>query len=219
MDSDFPETLPPEQELALAYTPREIRAKFRAFLAFDQRLARIVAGTSEPMLGQMRLAWWREQLSLPITERPDGDVALAALGEQWAGDEEALTSVINAHELMVALEQLRSEDVERYVAGRSEPHRHLLPFQNEAVAHAVLTAARLYICVDAATRLSDPAEREVFVEHGRILAEGTARLPRALRGLGVLQALALRSLKNGGRPLMEGRGAALTALRAAMLGR
>ena len=44
-------------------------------------------------------------------------------------------------------------------------------------------------------------------------------LPVSAKGLAVLGALGLRALKRGGRPLMEGRGAALVALRAAMLGR
>jgi phytoene synthase len=41
-------------------------------------------------------------------------------------------------------------------------------------------------------------------------------LPKTLRGLAVLEALALRALRRGGRPLMEGRGAPLTAFRAAI---
>ena len=219
METELSESLPPEQELALAYTPREIREKFRALLSFDQRMARIVAATTEPMLGQMRLAWWREQLAIAPAERPEGDLVLGSLGLHWAGSEDTLTAAINAHEVMVASETLSAADVERYVEGRSEQFGHIFPCRNDGELSAILTAAKIYICADASTRLSDPTEQQLFLEHGEARIDAAARLPWLLRGLGVLQALAVRSLKNGGKPLMEGRGAALTALRAAMIGR
>ena len=42
------------------------------------------------------------------------------------------------------------------------------------------------------------------------------RMPSGLRGLAVLEGLALRAMLRGGRPLMEGRGASLAALTAAI---
>ena len=72
------ETLPTEIELALAYTPRDRREAMRVAFELDRRLARIVAATTEPMLGQMRLAWWRDILAKPVDERPRGDVVLDA---------------------------------------------------------------------------------------------------------------------------------------------
>lgn len=50
----------------------EARGGLSALFAFDERLGGIVSSTSEPMIGLMRLAWWREAL-----EKLDRDPAPA----------------------------------------------------------------------------------------------------------------------------------------------
>ena len=62
------ETLPPEQRLAIAWSTAEARDRLTSMLAFDGRLARIVTRTREPMLGQMRLAWWRDRQGAVMAE-------------------------------------------------------------------------------------------------------------------------------------------------------
>jgi phytoene synthase len=57
----------PERTLALAYAPADRRAGLAALFALDERFGQVVASTAEPMIGLMRLAWWREAL-----ERLDG---------------------------------------------------------------------------------------------------------------------------------------------------
>ena len=52
----------PERALAVSYAPVRFRAALTALFALDERLGGIVATTSEPMIGLMRLAWWREAL-------------------------------------------------------------------------------------------------------------------------------------------------------------
>ena len=89
MTSENPESLPPEAELALAWSGPKVRAPLSTALQLDRRLARIVSRTTEPMLGQMRLAWWREALNRPLADRPRGDAVLDAIGRDWAGREAA----------------------------------------------------------------------------------------------------------------------------------
>ena len=62
----------PERALAVAYAPSDRRAGLAALFALDERFGAIVASTSEPMIGLMRLAWWREAL-----EKLDNDQAPA----------------------------------------------------------------------------------------------------------------------------------------------
>ena len=50
----------PERALAVSYAPARCRAALTALFALDERMGGIVATTSEPMIGLMRLAWWRE---------------------------------------------------------------------------------------------------------------------------------------------------------------
>jgi hypothetical protein len=71
--------LSPPQRMAVAYARRELRMGFALLLAFDNRLKAIAARGQEPLLKQMRLAWWREQLCKPAVHRPKGEPLLAAL--------------------------------------------------------------------------------------------------------------------------------------------
>ncbi|WP_404709913.1 squalene/phytoene synthase family protein [Sphingomonas sp. MMS24-J13] len=52
----------PERTLAIAYAPASARPALAALFALDERMGTIVATTTEPMIGLMRLAWWREAL-------------------------------------------------------------------------------------------------------------------------------------------------------------
>lgn len=52
-----------ERLLALNYTPALVRPAMLALWQLDETLGRIVASTTEPMIGQMRLTWWHERLS------------------------------------------------------------------------------------------------------------------------------------------------------------
>lgn len=48
--------------LACLYAPARARPGLIALFALDCELAQLVASTTEPMLGEIRLAWWRERL-------------------------------------------------------------------------------------------------------------------------------------------------------------
>ncbi len=48
--------------LACLYAPAGARAGLMALFALDCELAQLVASTTEPMIGEIRLAWWRERL-------------------------------------------------------------------------------------------------------------------------------------------------------------
>ena len=54
------EILPPPLRLALAYCPAGIRPGFALLLRFDERIAGIAMKQGEPMVAQLKLAWWRE---------------------------------------------------------------------------------------------------------------------------------------------------------------
>lgn len=211
--------MPPELQLALAYTPVKLRPKLAALFAFDQRLARIVSKTSEPALGQIRLAWWREVLEKPIAERPQGDLVLDLLGTSWANAETELIGMVDGWEELVAQEQIAPDDLKHYASGRSQVFTILYPTDDLDLCARIRMAATRYALADAAVHLSEPDERELFLACGLSDSCPNLRLPRELRGLAVLEALAMRSLKRGGRPLMDGRGASLAALWAGLIGR
>ena len=70
----------PLRELALSYAPKEAQAGLEALFALDAVLGRILRTTTEPMVGQMRLAWWREALErLDVTPAPAEPVLQAVV--------------------------------------------------------------------------------------------------------------------------------------------
>ena len=46
----------------MLYAPAAVRPAWMALHGLDLELESVVAGTTEPMIGQIRLAWWREAL-------------------------------------------------------------------------------------------------------------------------------------------------------------
>lgn len=216
MNGADPEILPPEAELALAWTPPMVRGALTTALQLDRRLARIVARTTEPMLGQMRLAWWREALLKPLEDRPRGDVVLDAIGQYWAGREAALAAMVDGWEVLITADRLGPVEAEAFGAGRGAFFAALCENATPAQAERAAAAGFRWAIADAVASVSVAEERAVMIATGLAQDNLRARWPSDLRGLAVLDALAMRALRRGGCALMEGRGASLVALRAAI---
>ena len=216
MSQDTPEPLPPEAELALAWSSRSLRGPLTIALQLDRRLARIVMRTSEQMLGQMRLAWWRDALGKPVAERPRGDGVLDAIGVHWAGREAALVQMVDGWEVLVTAERIGAGEAADFGAGRGAFFAALSCDASPDVRQRCALAGFRWALADAVTGVSDEGERAALIAAGLARGVEGGRLPAELRALAVLEALALRALRRGGRPLMEGRGASLAALRAAI---
>lgn len=56
------QALSADRELALIHTPPAVRPAFRALWALDAAMGDVVAQSTEPALGAVKLAWWREAL-------------------------------------------------------------------------------------------------------------------------------------------------------------
>ncbi|QYE34417.1 squalene/phytoene synthase family protein [Polymorphobacter sp. PAMC 29334] len=67
--------------LATLYSPSAIRPALFALHALDLELAQVVATTTEAMLGEIRLAWWREALTKLDIAPPPAQPVLASLGD------------------------------------------------------------------------------------------------------------------------------------------
>lgn len=51
-----------DRELALIHAPAKVREAIRALFAIDAAMADVVAKSTDPALGRIKLAWWRERL-------------------------------------------------------------------------------------------------------------------------------------------------------------
>lgn len=102
----------PLQKLVFAYAKANQRAVYEAVFALDSLCANIVATTSETLIGQMRLAWWRDVMIKNASERPLGHPLIArinALPDEIEAD--ALAELINIWEVF-----LLSEDRAAYLS-------------------------------------------------------------------------------------------------------
>jgi 15-cis-phytoene synthase len=95
--------LSPPQQLAVAYARKDLCAAWSLLLEFDNRMMAIALKGQEPVLKQMRLAWWREQLAKPVADRPKGEPLLARLSQvDNAGQvETAMAKLIDAWEELI----------------------------------------------------------------------------------------------------------------------
>lgn len=112
----------PEHALALAYAPDDgRRAALAALLALDAALADVVRTTTQPAIGQIRLAWWREQLAKLDHAPPPAMPVLTALAEDVlprgvTGG--ALAKIVEGWEVLIEEATLDRDALHRFGAER-----------------------------------------------------------------------------------------------------
>jgi len=204
--------LPQTMQLALAYAPSRAKLPTLALLALDQRLAGLLRHSREPMMAQIRLAWWRETLGREAAEWPEGEPLLAAL-RSWNGGHRALVALVDGWEALTGEAPLAPESLEEMVDGRAAPFAGLaeaLDRRNEADAARAL--GRRWALADLATKLNHPGESVVVKRLAQAERGHAPRVSRTLRPLAVLEGLARDNLASGGQ------GSARTVLKAMRIG-
>lgn len=215
MNSAIIEDLPPAQRLALVYAPARARLPNLALLALDARLAGILRKRGEPLLVQVKLAWWRDLLGTPAQEWPRADPVLDLL-RQWQHPA-SLAPLVDGWEALLA-EDLALPGIAAFIDGRGAAFSALAQELGAAQPDAARSAGRLWAAADLAANLSAGAEREQVVAHSRTLPCPPV-LPSSLRPLAVLAGLSPAALVRGGVPLLTGPRSVLTALRIGFTGR
>lgn len=111
--------LKPPARLAIVYAPDRIRSAFSLLLRFDARFAAIVGNANEPLIGQMKLAWWRDALSADMRNRPKGEPYLSSL---FALNDPILTSaaisLVDAWEYLVVEENWLEPTIDKFGSAR-----------------------------------------------------------------------------------------------------
>ena len=208
----------PALRIALAWQLPAKRPALAALFALDRRLATMVAQAREPVLAQIRLAWWREQIARDGAATHASDPLLEQIAEHWRDHASRLVPLVDGWENLLGDAPLSSEAIEAFAAGRGEALGAFADLVGVTSASAsARRMGRIWALADLVSHRADPREREI----ARALATGVEYAPphsRALRGLSVLGGLARRALERG-EPLLHDRGAALAAIRLGMLGR
>ena len=89
----------PMQSIALGYAPGAARAGLHAVWALDAALGDVVRTTTQPMIGQIRLAWWRERLEA-LGDAP-GEPILAALAQVPVIAVKDLIAMVDGWEVLI----------------------------------------------------------------------------------------------------------------------
>lgn len=106
----------PDRSFALDHVPTAQRDGVAALWALDEHLGQLVASTTQPPLGQMRLLWWREALETGARGHP---VLEAMTSLRTAGiDARALDVVIDGWEELLEPLPLDDDQLARYAAFR-----------------------------------------------------------------------------------------------------
>ena len=188
--------------LALSYVPLRDRGALAALFAIDRAMADVVRTTKEPMLGPIRLAWWRERL-----EELDEHGTAPAEPRLQQVERELIPRGVSGREL-AALESgwLRLFDPFPWTVQTSEAiwFRGNLLFGLGArivgrAEERIQGAGGLWALVDAARHCSDPQSRAMLLDQARAFGRGLrgVRFPGPLRPLSMLTVLAMRDCRRG----------------------
>ena len=188
--------------LALTYAPLPNRGALAALFSIDRAMGDVVRTTKEPLLGPIRLAWWRERL-----EELDDDGTAPAEPRLQQAAAELIPRGVTGREL-AALESgwLRMFDPFPWTVQTSEAiwfrGNLLFGLGARVVGRAderIQGAGGLWTLVDAARHCSDPQSRAMLIAQARSFARGLAgvRFPGPLRPLSTLTVLAIRDCRRG----------------------
>jgi 15-cis-phytoene synthase len=74
-----------DRDLVRLYWPVELRPAFDALFAIDDALGAVVASSTQPALGAIRLAWWRDALERLDVSPPPPEPRLQAVARELLG--------------------------------------------------------------------------------------------------------------------------------------
>lgn len=195
----------PERGLILAYAAAEARVALAAMLALDDALAQVLRTTSEPMIGQMRLTWWHEQLTKLDDRAPPAEPVLRALAEAGVPGATLAQMVEGWEELLEP--EVDVGALERFAAKRGGLFAAAGRVLGAGPGDPLAVAGQGWALADLSRHLSDPAAearaREMAVP---LLATACgARWSRSGRALGAMAHLARMDLAKGRVPGAPGR--------------
>jgi phytoene synthase len=102
-ETTYPDIRDPRVMVAV---PRERRAAIAALWALAERLTKLLHDAREPLIGQIKLAWWRDMMTMLASDPgalPKGEPLLAELQATWAG-QGGLDTLVDAGEAMLLAE-------------------------------------------------------------------------------------------------------------------
>ncbi len=217
MDSEILESLPPLSRLALAYAPAVSRHDWLTLLALDARLAGVVRQAREPVLAQLKLAWWRDRLAQDVADRPRGEPLLARLGG-WQDGGKPLIALVNGWEALLGEPPLPGDAVKAFASGRAAMAGALAERLGCDRPGAEVRARR-WALADLSLHSSADTASAGLRDWSFDETAALAPCERAMRPLAVLEKINLRASRLGSVDALGSPSALLIAIRVGLIGR
>ena len=174
-----------DRDFALIHAPADRRAALTALWRLDATLGRIVATTTDSMVGQMRLTWWHDAISKLPGEPTSGQPELEAIMGDVIGplgiEASDIAALIEGWEALLDPLPLEEAQLMEYAAGRGG---HLFALTGRLLgAETQAGAGEGWALSDFAHRCSDPAtaSRAYALARRELDRARIGRLPRPLR--------------------------------------
>jgi 15-cis-phytoene synthase len=198
--------LDPERKLALAYAPAKRRAALEALWRLDVAFGSVLATGREPMISQVRLAWWREALETLDRDAPPAEPVLQNLArhvlpEGIKGAE--LAEMEDGWAMLLASDPLGTGDLDLYAHERGARLFELSARLLGAADARVAPAGEAWALADLARRSGQESEVRAALDAARS-RDTAGTWPAPLRPLGMLAALARRDAARGLPPERQG---------------
>jgi phytoene synthase len=209
--------LPILSRLALAYAPVSARAVWLTALTLDARLAGVVRAAREPVLAQLKLAWWRDRLAQNPAARPQGEPLLGKLAD-WQDGGASLAPLVDGWEALLGDPPLPAEAINAFAAGRAALIGDLAQMVGADRAGAEARARR-WALADLALHLGQGEERDA-VHHALEQSLQVAQtFEKSMRPLLILERLSTRASQKGAGAALSSPVDLLVAMRLGLLGR
>ncbi len=192
MNPGFDVILPPER-LALSYAKGVNREILELLLVLNTRLADIGNKTSEPLIAQMRVAWWNDVIAKPADIRPKGEPLLQMLSvlETHGGAPDlakAMLGLVEAWSVIFVQPDWTQDALTHYADAKSDAvfgYYARLTNVSQANQNAAVSLGRRWALDDLLSHCQTSQQYDAVITASGD-DEHVLHLPRALRALSIL---------------------------------
>ncbi len=193
--------LEPLQRLIIAYAKSGDRDRYALLFALDARFADTIRSTSEILIGQMRLTWWRDILTKPAEDRPTGEPLIEQVNliEAKGEDLAPLLVLLDGWEAMLDDFPWDDRQFENYAAARGRGFFAFGLAHGTALTEEQAEQAEAWALWDFARHCSDANMRTSAFDRCRQILKSRQRVDfdKSGRPLSILCQLMLRDVRRG----------------------
>jgi len=216
MSADLLTDLPAISRLALAYVSPAAKPATAALLALDHQLGSIARSTTEPMLAQLRYAWWRDVLTGVQGGR--GNAVTAAL-DTWGERRSHLVALADGWEALVVADDLHTGALQLVEARAGAAGALAQVLGEHGAMNAASEVGRRWALGDLVQNLSEGPARTALLAQLLSVPKSTPSLPRALRSFAILAASTGQTMHNSTTNRVPALPMLLTIMRIGLFGR